>query len=235
MRGLAVALAAALSWGGAVNIPLKPLPAQTVPLGGGLYQVYNLPGLKVMAYSAEPLEIARDARAVSTLNVDLDALPSTTQQTAPGQYVVGISGIVLIIETPAPVGIVPAPPVQGEVREDRGHSLSTFPGLPSDITGSFTAVETPTSVIFSYSLINLGNRSYTLGADDLSLQQSGYRVSARLERRSGNLTPGLLEPGKGEIGRITVPKTGSAAMNLVWVLRSGSTSYTLRRTYELQP
>lgn len=238
MKYLTAALTlTALSGAAAVNIQVMPLPFETLSLGGGLYQLYDQPGLRVTAYSEQPLAIASDPQTPGQMNVDLDALPSDTQQIGPGQYTVRVGSLTLNIQSDRALTITPPTPTPQPqlIHESRGVKLSTFPGLPSEVTGSLNIIETASSVVFSYSLINLGNKSYTLDADDLSVRQSGHNIGARLERRSGNLTPGILSPGKGEIGRITVAKASSAPLTLIWTLRSGDTSFTLKRDYSIKP
>lgn len=117
-------------------------------------------------------------------------------------------------------------------REVRNAGMGQLPGLPSDITGSINMVDTPEATTISYSLINLGGQSYTLNVDDLNLTQGGVSVRAQLDRRNGNLSPGLLQPGKGEIGRITVPRVSNGPLVLKWKLRTGSTAYTLNITHQ---
>lgn len=231
MKLLTAALALlSLSQAAAVNIPLIPLPFETTSLGGGLYQVYDTPELRVMAYSETPLEIASKPSTPSRVSVDLQALPSTTQQIGPHEYTTTIAGINLTIQTSLPVRLLP-PPQVGLIRENRGKTLNVFEGVPDDLTGSLNMTETATEYVLSYSIINLGNRAYSLDASDLSIKDGEIQVSGKLERRNGNLTPGIINPGKGEIGRVRIPKISNGTIKLAWTIRSGPAAYTLQKTF----
>jgi len=109
--------------------------------------------------------------------------------------------------------------------------LPRLPGLPDDLTGNITITQQATKVTFSYTFTSLGSTTYTLNPTALRLTQDGIGVRARLDRRNGNLTPGTLAPGKGEIGTITVNRTTSADVHLTWLITDNAGhTYTLNAT-----
>lgn len=109
--------------------------------------------------------------------------------------------------------------------------LPRLPGLPDDLTGSVTITQHSNKVTFSYTLTSLGTTTYTLNPTALRVTQDGLGVRARLDRRNGNLTPGTLAPGKGEIGSITVNRATSADVQLTWLITDNAGhTYTLKAT-----
>ncbi|AZI44301.1 hypothetical protein EHF33_15540 [Deinococcus psychrotolerans] len=122
-----------------------------------------------------------------------------------------------------------AAPLTTEVKSST--RLPRLPGLPDDLTGSVTITQHSNKVTFSYTLTSLSTTTYTLNPTALRLTQDGLGVRARLDRRNGNLTPGTLAPGKGEIGTITVNRATSADVQLTWLITDNAGhTYTLKAT-----
>lgn len=112
-------------------------------------------------------------------------------------------------------------------------SAVQFKGLPPNVVGTVIAREEQGQIRLAYSLTNLAQDPYLLNPVKLSVKQSGIGVRASLDRRSGNLTPGIIPPGKGEIGTITLNRTASAPVELTWTIQNQTTgeNYQLRYQY----
>ncbi|KQR15511.1 hypothetical protein [Deinococcus sp. Leaf326] len=235
IRSLALLLG--LLWGQAhAQSSLLPLPYATVDLGAGTYRVPSPEAnTTLLVLSTQPLPIA--AKPSTQVWVDLKALPWNTVELGGNRYrlPVGDHAELLILSSvpralvPAPAGAV-KPGAVTSTSEISGRRLPRLPGLPDDLTGSVTMVQRGNQVTFAYSLTSLGQRTFTLDANAIQVLQNGQPIRATLDRRSGNLTPGILTGGTGEIGRIRTGRVSSAPIELRWTIRTGDTSYTLSLT-----
>jgi len=162
--------------------------------------------------------------------------PVKAPAVAPGTNVVAVAVQTPTVGTPAtplPVTSLPVPAVASMTTEIKTPTrLPRLPGLPDDLSGNINVIEENGEVYISYALTNLGKVTYTLAPTDLRIMQENVGVRARLDRRNGNLTPGVLLPDKGEIGTVTLRRVTNAPVTLIWTIRQGESAYTLKYTVE---
>lgn len=215
---------------------LLPLPYATVDLGAGTYRVPSPDASTTfLVLSTQPLPVAEKPSAQPW--VDLKALPWNTVELGGNRYRLPVGDhaeLLILSSVPRPIAPAPAgtvkPGAPTSTTEVSGRRLPRLPGLPDDLTGSVTMVQRGNQVTYSYSFTSLGQRTFTLDANAIQVLQNGQPIRATLDRRSGNLTPGVLVGGTGEIGRIRTGRVSSAPIELRWTIRTGDTSYTLSIT-----
>lgn len=143
------------------------------------------------------------------------------------------------LSTPAPTVVAaptptaaPTAPLTQEVRANATASR-TIEGLPQGVNGTMLIREDANSTKFMYSIINSAQDAYILNPVNLSIKQEGMGLRASLDRRNGNLTPGVIPTGKGEMGTVTIQRKTNAPITMTWTMQNQTTgeNYQLSYTY----